>query len=108
MDITTTIHCDMENNVKFSLSEIKELKYFNNEIKKYRVLQIGPNVDIFLNEGQAETLCEVMEKAMYDEPTYQQLVDENARLMYIIEKLTEKLQEKEDSIEDHPMFWDVL
>lgn len=111
MDKSIFVHCNREEDVKFDLSDVFETKHTDGEISRYRTLCIGSDVSIFLNEGQSEKLCDVIEAAMYDEPTYQQLVEENSKLINIIEELQEKLSgfnSIDDLSKEHLSFQDVL
>jgi cell shape-determining protein MreC len=100
-------HCDREKNLEISLSDVNESKDFDENINRYRVLRIG-DLSVFISEKQAENLCEVVEKALYDEQTYEELVKENEQLISRIADLEERLQEQGEYKREHLSFQDVI
>jgi hypothetical protein len=106
MTTTSMIHCEFDNKVNMELGEVQDTGN-----GAYRTLNIGYSATIFMTEKQAEQLCEIMEKNLYDEPTYKQLNETCMELQMKVEELEEKLREQEEdneSAREHLSFQDVI
>lgn len=111
MTTSTTVHCNMVENAKFTLSDTLQVKHHDGQLSSFRTLKIGDYVDILITDKQAEELCETIEKKIYDDPSYKELnkicMDQKMR----IEELEERLsiaKEEACSEREHMSFQDVI